>query len=88
MKEIDRLRTPECLDTASVGSFAENAMPEEERRRAEDHIHTCLYCLKRLNDMNELLHYRKHPVRLSPELTERLRTLCPNAEKKIGTTAP
>ncbi|MGD0228870.1 MAG: tetratricopeptide repeat protein [Syntrophorhabdales bacterium] len=82
LKEIDSLKTPECLDTASIGSFAENTMPEEERRRAEDHLRTCLYCIKQLNDMMELLHYRNRPASLSPELTERLRNLCPTTEKK------
>ena len=84
LKEIDRFKTPECLDPTLIGSFAENKLSGEEKRKAEDHLQTCLYCLKRLNDMKELLHYRTHPAKLSPELSRRLRALYQAAEKKSG----
>jgi tetratricopeptide (TPR) repeat protein len=84
LKEIDRFRTPECLDPTLIGSFAEDKLSGEEKQRAEEHLATCLYCLKQLNDMKELLHYRAHPAKLSPELSRRLRALYQTAEKKSG----
>ena len=75
LNEIDKLRTPECLDSISIGLFAEGKLPDEEKRRAEGHLLSCLYCLKQLSDMKELLHYRKHPAAVSPGLRERLKAL-------------
>ena len=85
LKEIDRFRTPECLDPTLIGSFAEDKLSGEEKQRVEDHLAMCLYCLKQLNDMKELLHYRAHPAKLSRELSRRLRALYQTAEKKSGT---
>ncbi len=82
--EIDRFRTPECLDPTLIGSFAENKLSAGEKRKAEDHVQKCLYCLKQLNDMKELLYYRAHPAELSPGLSRRLKALCQTAEKKSG----
>ena len=73
MKEIDTLRTPECLDTVSIGLFAEGKLGDEEKQRAEEHLLTCLYCLKQLVDMKEMLYYEKHPTPISPELVQRLK---------------
>jgi S1-C subfamily serine protease len=84
LNEIDRFRTPECLGPTLIGSFAEGKLSEEEKQRAEDHLQKCLYCLKQLNDMEELLYCRAHPVSLSPELSRRLRALCRTAQKKSG----
>ena len=75
LKEIDTLRTPECLDSISIGLFAEGRLTGEEKQKAEEHLLSCLYCLKQFNDMKEMLHYQKHPVALSPALIERLRAL-------------
>jgi hypothetical protein len=77
LKEIDKLKTPECLDSVSIGLFAEGRLTDEKKQRIEEHLLSCLYCLKQLNDMKELLHYQKHPVDLSPGLLERLRALYP-----------
>ncbi len=84
LKGIDRFRTPECLEPTVIGSFAEDKLSEEEKRRAEDHLRKCLYCLKQLNDMEELLYCRAHPANLSPELSGRLRALYRTAQKKGG----
>jgi len=75
LHEIDQLRTPECLDTISIGLLAEGRLTGEEKRRADEHLRSCLYCLKQLNDMKEMLHYQKHLTRLSPQLAERLKAL-------------
>ena len=84
LKEIDRFRTPGCLDSTLIGLFAEKKLSGEEKRKAEDHLQKCLYCLKQLNDMKELLYYRAHPARLSSQLSSRLRGLYQMAEKKSG----
>ena len=68
IKDIDRFRTPDCLDDNTIGRFAENKLAEPQRLTAETHLCTCLYCLKNLNDMTELLHAQAHPTQLSPRL--------------------
>jgi hypothetical protein len=75
LNEIDSPRTPECLDSVSIGLFAEGRLSDEEKKRAEEHLLSCLYCLKQLNDMKEMLYYQRPPVALSPGLVERLRML-------------
>lgn len=78
LNEIDTLRTPECLDAVSIGLLAEGKLTDEEKQGMEEHLLSCLYCLKQLNDMKEILHYQKHPAALSPGLVERLRALYPD----------
>lgn len=80
LAQIDSLRTPDCLDAATLGRFAEKSLREVERAKAEAHLHTCLYCLKQLNDMTELLHYQMRRTPLSPRLAARLRNLQPDRE--------
>jgi hypothetical protein len=75
LNEIDKLRTPGCLDSISIGLFTEGKLPDKEKRRAEGHLLSCLYCLKQLSDMKQLLYYRKHPAAVSPGLLDRLKAL-------------
>lgn len=75
LEEIDIFRTPECLDSILIGLLAESKLSGEERRRTEEHLLSCLYCWRQLNDMKAMLYYRKHPTTLSPELAERLKAL-------------
>jgi tetratricopeptide (TPR) repeat protein len=79
---IEGLRTADCLDATILGRFAEKTLGEHEKQAAEAHLHTCLFCLKQLNDMTELLHYRKQRVPLPSHLAERLRSLKPGREEK------
>jgi tetratricopeptide (TPR) repeat protein len=91
LQEIDCLKTRACLDAVSIGLYAEDKLPRKERQKAEEHLYTCLYCLKLLNDTKELLYYRKHPAHLSPRLVSRLRAMCPMREmksEKDSVTAP
>jgi tetratricopeptide (TPR) repeat protein len=80
LKQIDDFRTPDCLDTVTLGRFAEKTLDEKEMVEAEAHLHACLYCLKRLNDMAEMLHYQKQKVPLPRMLAEQLRKLKPGGE--------
>ena len=73
---VDRPKSPECLDAHTIGLYAENKLSEEERRRTEEHLNGCLYCVKQLNEMKELLYYDQNPADLSPVLAERLSALC------------
>ncbi len=75
LEKVDALRTPECLDPAVVGAYAEEKLSAEEKEKAEGHLQKCLYCLKQLNEAKELLYWNAHPVKLSPNLTGRLRGL-------------
>jgi S1-C subfamily serine protease len=77
LKDIDSFRTSDCLDDNTIGRYAENKLAEPQRQAAEAHLHTCLYCLKQLNDMTELLHYQKQQVLLSPRLASRLEEILP-----------
>jgi hypothetical protein len=75
LEEIETLKTSECLDPVSIGLFAEGRLSVEEKRRAEKHLLTCLYCIKQLNDMREMLYYERHPTGISQKLVERLEAL-------------
>jgi len=75
LEEIETLKTPECLDSVSIGLFAEGRLFSEEKQRAEEHLVTCLYCIKQLNDMKEMLYYERHPTGISQKLVERLEGL-------------
>ena len=66
------LKTPECLDSVSIGLFAEGRLSNEEKQRAEEHLLACLYCIKQLNDMREMLYYERHPTGISQKVVERL----------------
>jgi S1-C subfamily serine protease len=61
LTDIDNFMTADCLDVDTVGLYVENKLPEPQKAKVEAHLHTCLYCLKQLNDMTEILHIqRKH----------------------------
>ena len=82
LDEIGVLKTPECLDSNSIGEFAEGRLASEKKRLMEEHLLSCLYCIKQLNDMKALLYYTRRPTALSPKLIERLRSLFPNQPPK------
>lgn len=83
LKEIDSFRTPDCLDDNTIGRYAENTLAEPQRQAADAHLHSCLYCLKQLNDMTELLHFQKKQVPLSPRLEARLKEMLPEPENVL-----
>ena len=82
LADIEGLRSADCLDATTLGHFAEKSLNERERQAAEEHLHICLFCLKQLNYITELLHYQKQRVPLSSHLAEQLRSLKPGQEKK------
>jgi len=88
LQELDSLKSPDCLDDAAIGTYADNTVSDEERRQSEAHLQTCLYCLNRLNEMKELLHYQHHPVPVPDELMNRLQTLIPHQEQKSEPDEP
>lgn len=59
VSDIDSFKTADCLDIDIIGHYAENKLNDPERERSEKHLHTCLYCLKQLNDMTALQHYQR-----------------------------
>jgi len=75
LQVVDSMKTPDCLDTNTIGFYAESKLPLEDKEKAETHLQSCLYCLKQLNDMQELLYYQEHKVAISPKLIEKLRGL-------------
>lgn len=80
LKDIDSFKTPDCLDINIIGRYAENKLAEPQQQAAEAHLHTCLYCLKQLNDITELLYYEKKQVPLSSKLASQLRAILPEPE--------
>ncbi|MDR3490919.1 MAG: tetratricopeptide repeat protein [Gammaproteobacteria bacterium] len=56
---IDSFKTHECLDETTIGFYVECALSPIDRDKVEAHLHSCLYCLKQINDMTEMLHYQK-----------------------------
>jgi len=82
LEDIESLRTADCLDATTLGRFVEKLLGERERQAAEAHLHTCLFCLKQLNDMTELLRYQKRRLPLPSALAERLQSLKPRQEEQ------
>jgi Flp pilus assembly protein TadD len=65
LADIESFRTTDCLDLDAIQCYSANKLDAPEREGVEQHLHTCLYCLKQLNDMTALQHYQKQ---LSPKL--------------------
>lgn len=76
--------TPDCLDTTSIGLFCEGKLPRDEMVRCEEHIKSCFYCLRQLNEMQKLLYYQKQKAVLSPQLMERLKNLHVGATRWVA----
>lgn len=88
LKDIDKFRTPNCLDEVTLGRYVENKLDEPQHQAVEAHLHTCIYCLKQLNDMTELLHQAKQNAKLSPQLERRLKEMLPENNRAQQTNAP
>jgi S1-C subfamily serine protease len=82
LADIESLRSADCLDSTTLGRYCEKTLDKCESQAVEVHLHTCLFCLKQLNDITELLHYQKQRVPLSSHLAEHLRSLKPGQEKQ------
>ena len=75
LRSIDSFKTSECLDDTTLGLYVESKLPAMDRKRVEVHLQSCLYCLKQLNNMTEMLHYQKQNVQPSQELSAVLKHL-------------
>ena len=62
LADIDSFQTDDCLDTDIIGHYVENTMDDQGREAVEKHLHSCLYCLKQLNDMTALQHFQRQAV--------------------------
>ena len=80
LNSIESFRTPDCLDINTIGQYAEHKLSGPQLENAEEHLHACLYCLKQLNDMTELLYYDKHPLSVPRKLKARLLKLVPRGK--------
>lgn len=78
---FDDLKTPVCLDTKTIGMFAENRLSEKDMAQAEAHIQSCLHCLDKLTEMKELLYLASEAEPISPELDKKLTGLFLKQEK-------
>jgi S1-C subfamily serine protease len=73
LKDIESFRTPDCPDVTVIGGYAEQKLDAARASEVEEHLKGCIYCLKQLNDITEMLYYEKHPALLSPRLQQKLR---------------
>ena len=62
LADIDSFQTDDCLDTDLIGHYVENTLDDQGREAVEKHLHSCLYCLKQLNDMTALQHFQRQAV--------------------------
>ncbi len=86
LQDIDSLKTPACVDINTIGLYAENKLSNKEEQKAENHLQSCLYCLKQLNDMKEMLYFQEQKTSISPELIKKLSGLCLKQEETIRKT--
>ncbi len=73
LQSIKSFRTPDCPEPTVIGRFIDRKLDPLRTAAVEEHLQGCLYCLKQLNDMTEMLHHGRHPKPLSPRLRQRLR---------------
>ena len=73
LQSIESFRTSDCPDVTVIGRYVEHKLDSGETAAVEAHLQECLYCLKQLNDMTEMLHYAKHPAPLTHKFRLRLR---------------
>lgn len=88
LKDIDRFKTGTCLDDTTIGLYLESKLADPQRELVEAHLETCLYCLKQLNDMTELLHLYRNPAPVPPALSARLHGMLPQAATTQPDTQP
>ncbi len=60
LKDIEKRKTPKCLNVDTLGEYIEHTLPSEEWDRVENHLHSCLYCLNQLVELRELLFLEKN----------------------------
>ena len=81
LKDIDRFKTSDCLDSIAIGQYAESTLTEPQRQATETHLHSCLYCLQQLNDMTAFLTYQEKRVSLAPRQEQMIQKLFPTEGK-------
>ena len=75
LDSIDSLRTPDCLGIDVIGQYAGGTLSVEQKRITEEHLCTCLYCLRELTDLTEMLYCLEHPTPAPDELIARLQAV-------------
>ena len=59
LADIDSFKTADCLDYDAISRYMENQLDKPGRESVEKHLHSCLYCLKQLNDLTALQYFQK-----------------------------
>lgn len=75
LMNIERLKTPECPEFNTIGLYVEGKVPEGEKVKLQKHVESCLFCAHQVNEVEELLHYKKKDVPLSARLSDKLKDL-------------
>jgi len=83
LNKIETLKTPSCLEVETIGFYIEGKLSKGEKRKAEEHISSCLYCLHQLMELKELIYFQKHKAPLPSHLLNKLKDLYPKKERPI-----
>jgi len=83
LRKIEPLKTPSCLGVETIGFYIERKLSTSEKKKAEEHISSCLYCLHQLLKLKELIYFQKHKVPLPSHLLNNLEDLYPKKERSI-----
>jgi len=83
LRNIEALKTPSCLEVETIGFYIEGKLSKGEKRKAEEHINSCLYCLHQLLELKELIYFQRHKVSLPSPLLNKIRNLYPKRERLI-----
>ena len=75
LKNIEALQTPSCLTIQTIGLYIDGKLSKGERRRVEDHIDSCLYCLNQLLELKELVYLQRKTTPLASRVVRKMRDL-------------
>ncbi len=81
LKNIEALKTPSCLEVETIGFYIDGRLSKGEKKRVEEHIGSCLYCLNQLLELKELIYFQKQSASVASVLLRKILDLCPKRER-------
>lgn len=83
LKKIETLKAPSCLKVETIGFYIEGKLSRGEKRKVEEHIGSCLYCLHQLLELKELIYFQRHKTSLPSPFLNKIINLYPKRERLI-----
>lgn len=83
LNKIEALKTSSCLEVETIGFYLEGKLSKGERKKVEDHISSCLYCLHQLLELKELIYFQSQKSSLSSSFLKKIIDLYPNGKKPL-----